>query len=167
MEDRKCSFHNCEEKHHAKGYCRFHYDRLKKKQCMVESCENKIFSKGLCSRHYQQLWKQRAVEKQKDTDLKIKTEIKEKQAFQDGRTIKRRKKDAPIYFKSKCKERFHYEQAYYNSIGLDARMRMKKLIDGIQEEMDEVKKYMTKKQIKEIEKPFIEKLEKFKHDKNL
>lgn len=56
-----CSVEGCNNKHHAKGLCKYHYtiehekERAKGLKCSVEGCENDVYytsiSKGLCVKH--------------------------------------------------------------------------------------------------------------------
>ena len=57
-----CTVLDCDLKHHAKGYCRKHYrrfkrrgtaDRLRPPTCTVSSCDAPHYAKALCARCYQ------------------------------------------------------------------------------------------------------------------
>ena len=58
-----CSVDQCEKKSFCKGYCRIHYDRIRKhgdpnvgrkkrSTCSVENCESLAKSNGMCAMHY-------------------------------------------------------------------------------------------------------------------
>lgn len=61
-----CNVEWCNKKHHAKGYCRKHYEnfkhngypvalpRARQEKCTIEGCKNKYCAKGYCWKHY---WK--------------------------------------------------------------------------------------------------------------
>lgn len=62
-----CEFVGCEEKHWAKGWCKFHYGQhssgrkmtltrhvVGSKKCSFEGCIRKHHSKGWCTGHYKQ-----------------------------------------------------------------------------------------------------------------
>jgi len=63
----KCSVADCDSLHNAKGYCRSHYNRMRRhgspfagkpststdvNACSVEGCDGKYEAKGLCQKHY-------------------------------------------------------------------------------------------------------------------
>ncbi len=59
---RICSFDGCGRKHHAKGYCKLHHQRLSRTGttevvlrpqsiCSAKDCGNKVHSHGLCGKH--------------------------------------------------------------------------------------------------------------------
>ncbi len=64
-----CKIENCERKHRAKGYCTFHYDRLRlgtplhqERQeqdggqgCSIEGCARKHTAHGYCMLHYRRV----------------------------------------------------------------------------------------------------------------
>lgn len=64
---RTCSVPDCDRKHEAHGYCRTHYERLRRTgsigeepvrqvgvhaQCSVDGCERDHYARGLCRSHY-------------------------------------------------------------------------------------------------------------------
>lgn len=63
MAKKLCSIEGCEEKHHAKGYCRKHYNGLKRhgdplfnkaeRKCSVKGCNGKHKGRNYCNKHYQ------------------------------------------------------------------------------------------------------------------
>lgn len=66
---RVCSFDGCEEPHKAKGWCRYHYERvlltgapdghIPRKSagtCEVEGCGKRMHGHGFCQNHYRR-WK--------------------------------------------------------------------------------------------------------------
>lgn len=61
---RECKVEGCTEKHEAKGYCKKHYQQMRKygaikkgisTQCKVIGCNNTRLVKGYCSRHAAQI----------------------------------------------------------------------------------------------------------------
>ncbi|RPI56443.1 MAG: hypothetical protein EHM49_00175 [Deltaproteobacteria bacterium] len=66
---KKCSIVGCDQKHYAKGYCSYHYERFRKYGdpeivfpgprigCLVEGCDGKHFGKGYCRKHYERFKK--------------------------------------------------------------------------------------------------------------
>jgi hypothetical protein len=64
-----CSIEGCKQKHYAKGYCSYHYERFRKYGdpeivfpgprigCLVEGCDGKHFGKGYCRTHYERFKK--------------------------------------------------------------------------------------------------------------
>lgn len=66
---KQCSVKNCNKQHHAKGYCRNHYQadyrhgnpnykarqrpsKWEGVQCSAAECDRDVYSKGLCAKHY-------------------------------------------------------------------------------------------------------------------
>jgi hypothetical protein len=58
---RICIVEGCEREYHARNYCSYHYNRLRKNKelpprtkptCMIEGCTNKHLARGLCVKHY-------------------------------------------------------------------------------------------------------------------
>lgn len=53
-----CTEDNCNDKHYAKGLCRYHYYRVRHKKTRKEKrtecviCGSPVAKKGFCSRHY-------------------------------------------------------------------------------------------------------------------
>ena len=62
MSQRQCSLDECLRPHHARGYCRAHYqqfhygkvsDRLNQRgQCSLDECLRPHHARGYCRRHY-------------------------------------------------------------------------------------------------------------------
>lgn len=54
-----CTILDCENKHHAGGYCKKHYGSIillpLKSQCSIDGCNEKAFGKGYCQKHYLRL----------------------------------------------------------------------------------------------------------------
>ena len=67
-----CKVNGCDEPHRAKGYCGFHYDRIRQnvpfdqprrsydpgKICSIEGCEKPAIARGWCAMHHQR-WRTR------------------------------------------------------------------------------------------------------------
>lgn len=51
---RICVKEGCGRKHHGKGYCVAHYQKLAPslKKCLKEGCERRVTIRGLCKNHY-------------------------------------------------------------------------------------------------------------------
>lgn len=53
-----CSKEGCNNKHHAKGYCKIHYNKLLPRRtdiCSVDGCNKPVEAKGMCSMHRSRL----------------------------------------------------------------------------------------------------------------
>lgn len=62
----KCNYDGCSNNHYARGYCKWHYAKLRyigqlqklppkeKKYCSKEGCNEKHSAKGLCQKHYRE-----------------------------------------------------------------------------------------------------------------
>lgn len=58
-----CSVDGCNEKHRAKGYCKYHYSSIymKSKKCSVDGCEKGQHSNGLCVKHYKHIYRHEKI----------------------------------------------------------------------------------------------------------
>lgn len=62
MKKRLCSVEGCCRWHVAKGFCSYHYDKLKRAGllftstpiCTIEGCDKPLHCKGMCMKHYRQ-----------------------------------------------------------------------------------------------------------------
>lgn len=66
-----CSIEECDNKHYSRGYCRKHYERLRRhgnpywtekkrevfEKCQSKDCDRAHFAKGFCVKHYTRLRK--------------------------------------------------------------------------------------------------------------
>lgn len=53
-----CIIEECQKKHHAKGYCVSHYNKLvltETKTCSVQNCNTLVKGSNMCSKHYTRL----------------------------------------------------------------------------------------------------------------
>lgn len=68
-----CSVKECERPHYARGFCKLHYERVRKsgsielpiveiKYCSVEGCDRRNYGRGLCLMHYTRVRKRGGVE---------------------------------------------------------------------------------------------------------
>jgi len=63
---KRCFVHGCKAKHHAKGYCKKHYRRMKDKPvktCSIKGCKGRHHAKGYCHAHYRQIVDNESVKK--------------------------------------------------------------------------------------------------------
>ena len=80
----ECSVPGCNHNHHAKGYCKSHYGRIKRgnraggpivkypKICTMPNCEDKKYAKGYCHLHYYRQYNKRPLNMIKSKKRKIK-----------------------------------------------------------------------------------------------
>jgi len=54
---KQCTFEGCSKPVWAKGYCKSHYNKVRRKSlggCKVKGCKKQAFAKDMCNKHYEQ-----------------------------------------------------------------------------------------------------------------
>lgn len=84
--NRKCTVPGCDAKHHAKGYCKYHYKKIELKQrfenvtCSVAGCTKPVCTeftaKRLCSMHGTRLMRNGSVDlRRRERDIRSYAEV--------------------------------------------------------------------------------------------
>lgn len=82
-----CTILNCQQAHYAKGLCKQHYDRLRRRgttgewtppptpRCTIAGCVRPHYGNGVCKLHYDRLRKRGSVEDPRDAMLRFKAKF--------------------------------------------------------------------------------------------